>query len=125
MMSPPQAATRSSRAGHDMDRRVYDGFKQQAAVARLYPIVFICQRAADKISGGRSPNDQAFESLRRATGEPRARGVSARGQIGFKRHEWRDSSGLRGPGDSFDARGFWQGQHNGHPSPRGAAIKRR
>jgi hypothetical protein len=27
-------------------------------------IVFICQRDADKISGGRSPNDQAFESLR-------------------------------------------------------------
>ncbi|MFB9124303.1 hypothetical protein ACFFYR_14325, partial [Paraburkholderia dipogonis] len=59
-----------------MVRRAYRGFKQQAAVTRLYPIVFICQRAADKISGGRSPNDQAFESLCRVIGEPRARGVS-------------------------------------------------
>jgi hypothetical protein len=30
-------------------------------------IVLICQRAADKISGGRSPNDQAFESLQQVT----------------------------------------------------------
>jgi len=36
----------------------------------------ICQRAADKISGGRSPNDQAFESPQRTTGKPHVRGVS-------------------------------------------------
>lgn len=39
-------------------------------------IVFICQRAADKISGGRSPNDQAFESFHRVSQEPHVTGVS-------------------------------------------------
>src|ERR1700761_2955827 len=38
-------------------------------------IVFICQRAADKISGGHSPNDQAFDSLQRVIGKPHASGL--------------------------------------------------
>jgi hypothetical protein len=39
-------------------------------------IVFICPRAADKISGGRSPNDQAFESFVEVVGEPHGSGLS-------------------------------------------------
>jgi hypothetical protein len=37
MMSPPEAVAHFSRAGHDMVRRAYGGFKQQAAGASLLP----------------------------------------------------------------------------------------
>ncbi|WP_143026255.1 hypothetical protein [Paraburkholderia fungorum] len=70
MMSPPEAATRL---------RAPDtaGFVTQTAARNTTPrvrafglIVFICPLAADKISGGRSPNDQAFESFGEVAGEP-------------------------------------------------------
>jgi hypothetical protein len=43
-------------------------------------IVLICPRAADKISGGRSPNDQAFESFGEVIGEPHGSALSGRSQ---------------------------------------------
>jgi hypothetical protein len=39
-------------------------------------IVLICQRAADKISGGRSPNEHAFESRVRAIEKPYVPGLN-------------------------------------------------
>jgi hypothetical protein len=86
-------------------------------------IVLICQRAADKISGGRSPNDQAFESLQQFIGKPQASGLSGRTATGIQTASpARFQPGARG---AFVAQriSYTSGQQNSSEFGCGAAIK--
>jgi hypothetical protein len=87
-------------------------------------IVLICQRAADKISGGRSPNDQAFESLQQVIGKPYVSGLSGLRAKGIQTASVERFG--RAARYSCIAPGMTctSGQQNGRKFECGAAIKR-